>query len=161
MARGRLQAGHFVCFESGGVQGEEYRCRGHLCLPHHSHGGHHLGRSNDGRNAEKIHEPFCAMIMDETEGTKMIKRAAKKRRRSKVVTEMEGDPPFFCASPGGDWYYVLVTIQGRMPFRRHRMSRRARLGRRARGSYSSHRRPLRRIRRGDNCGWCGRGGWGC
>jgi len=37
------------------------------------------------------------------------------------------------------------------------MSRRARLGSRARGSYSYHTRSLRRVRRGDNCGWCGRG----
>ena len=57
---------------------------------------------------------------------------------------------------GEDWYY-LVTIQGGVPFRRHHMSRRARLGSRARGSYSYHTRSLRRDRRGDNCGWCGRG----
>jgi len=53
-----------------------------------------------------------------------------------------------------------VTIQGRVPFRRHHMSRRARLGSRARGSYSYHTRSLRRIRRGNDCGWCGRGSRG-
>jgi len=42
------------------------------------------------------------------------------------------------------------------------MSRRARLGSRARGSYRYHMRSLHRIRRGDNSGWCGRGGcWRC
>jgi len=52
-----------------------------------------------------------------------------------------------------------VTIQGRVPFRRHHMSRRARLGSQVRGSYSYHTRSLRRIRRGNDCGSCGRGGW--
>jgi len=67
---------------------------------------------------------------------------------------------FFAPPPGGG--LVLVTIQGRVPFRQHHMSRRARLGSRARGSYSYHTRSLRLIRRGGNCGWCGRGGcWRC
>ena len=43
-------------------------------------------------------------------------------------------PSFFAPPPGGG--LVLVTIQGRVPFRRHRTSRRARLGSRARGSYT-------------------------
>ena len=53
---------------------------------------------------------------------------------------------------------TVVTIQGRVPFRRHHKSRRARLASRARGSYSYRVLSLRRIRRGDYCGWCGRGG---
>jgi len=49
-----------------------------------------------------------------------------------------------------------------VPFRRHHMSRRARLGSQVRGSYSYHTRSLRRIRRGNDCGSCGRGGlWRC
>ena len=39
---------------------------------------------------------------------------------------------FFAPPPGGG--LVLVTIQGRVPFRRHHMSRRARLGSQVRGS---------------------------
>jgi len=71
-----------------------------------------------------------------------------------VPTGPEWKPTFFL---------VLVTIQGRVPFRRHHTSRRARLRSRARGSISCHTRSLRRIRRGNNdCGWCGRGGcWRC
>ena len=64
----------------------------------------------------------------------------------------------FCASPGGRTG-ILVTIQGRVPFRRHHMSRRARLGSQVRGSYSYHTRSLRRIRRRNDRGSCGRGGW--
>jgi len=87
-----------------------------------------------------------------------VKIDPKRGRRKKENRKKKRD--LFSRLPRGG--LVLVTIQGRVPFRRRHMNLRARLGSRARGSYSCHKRPLRRIRRGGDCGWCGRGGcWRC